>query len=132
MDNLLWECKYCHIKVPMKPNEFPIYCRCGNIGTLEEAGEFDPSIWKKAKNFAKATVRDIKTGFKRLTQEQFDRRLEMCKGCSYVLMRDVKEAGNIIDKIVFRCRHKKCGCFLQVKAWRTSEQCPMNHWEKIE
>tara|TARA_R110002020_G_scaffold115383_1_gene265292 strand:+ start:1635 stop:1937 length:303 start_codon:yes stop_codon:yes gene_type:complete len=31
-----WKCKHCGIEVPMREDEFPVYCPCGAIGTSFE------------------------------------------------------------------------------------------------
>lgn len=132
---LLWICPYCQKRVPMRAEEFPLYCRCGNVGVAEEAVPFnsdkDPSLLEMGVNLLKAGQRAVKKKFKRVSKEEYNRRLEICsKPCEFVIMRDVVDrSGKLVDKIPSRCRHKKCGCFLKNKAWLESENCPMGYWD---
>lgn len=127
--DMVWECKICNIKIVVNENNFPVHCRCGYTGKIDEAkiateeNKPLPSKMRMAVNFTKATIRDIKHGFKRITKEQYDARMKICgKPCDYVI---------IIDKAPRRCTHRSCGCFLNKKAWRRSEDCPMGYWEKL-
>lgn len=125
---VLWICNKCGLRVPTF--KFPVYCKCGNIGTIEEAIELTeenqkslPSTARLAKNFAKATIKDIKHKFRRVSQEIYNKRLNICKHCPTNHV--IKKNGQ-----VYRCSHRNCGCFLSKKAWRESEKCPMGHWNE--
>lgn len=79
-----------------------------------------PSGLKKAENFGKAVVKHVFSGSERASQEEIDRRYEICKECP--LFR---------DEI---CNHNSCGCnvsnkqkFLNKLAWK-DQQCPLDKW----
>jgi hypothetical protein len=63
-----------------------------------------------AKNLAVALAKHIADAGKKVTFEQYQERLEICNKCELRLKN--------------RCTHPKCGCFLDIKAWWASEQCP--------
>jgi len=134
--DLLWICSYCNKRVPMRVHEFPIHCRCGNVGVLEESIPYDidkdPTLLGMAGNLLKATLKAARIKFRRVVKEEYDRRIKICsKPCEFVIMRKViDKEGKIIDSIPYRCRHKKCGCFLKTKAWLESEKCPMGYWNE--
>ena len=120
----------------MRSNEFPVHCRCGNLGVLEEAVPYnkdkDPSLIEMGVNLIRATNKALKNKLRRVTKEQYEERLKICaKPCEFVTMQNIIDKnGNIIDRVPRRCRHKKCGCFLKTKAWLESEQCPMGYWNE--
>ena len=126
--DLMWTCPTCGVVVPMKKDEFPIKCRCGNVGELEEASEKDdrkmrgPSCGVMGLNFAKATLKDIAHGFKRITEDQYNSRINTCRDCKFSYN---------INGEPHRCLHRGCGCFLKLKAWRVSERCPEGYWEEL-
>ena len=70
---LLWICPYCDKRVPMRLEEFPIYCRCGNVGAAEEAVPFDkdkdPSLFQMGVNLLKAANKARQKKFKRVSKE---------------------------------------------------------------
>jgi len=49
--------------------------------------------------------------------------LAICNTCVFCLKKDDKP---------YRCKHKSCGCFLEKKAWRKAERCPMGFWREYE
>lgn len=79
-----------------------------------------PSGIKRATNFVKAVVNHTITGAERVSQDEIDRRYEICKECPL-----------FSDGI---CKHNSCGCnisnvqkFLNKLAWK-DQQCPLDKW----
>ena len=73
-----------------------------------------PSPQRQAMNFASAMTKHVLSGFKRVTDEEKNRRLEICKGCPFFISHSN------------RC--EKCGCFLLAKAGWTTQHCPIDKW----
>jgi hypothetical protein len=95
----------------IQTNTLPIHCTlCGSVKM--------PSVLDMAKNATKAAVNFVKDGFKRVTEEQYKERIEQC---------NKNECGQFVNG---RCA--KCGCFLTLKAWAHSEECPLGFWKKLE
>lgn len=69
-----------------------------------------PSTITMAKNLAIAMAKHIADGARRVTVPQFQERLGVCNKCPLRLKN--------------RCTHPGCGCFLEIKAWWASENCP--------
>lgn len=72
------------------------------------------NVFVLAKNFGNAIINHASDGFKKVTNEEFENRLNICKGCDQF---DANEE---------RC--KNCGCFLKYKAAWNSEKCPLSKW----
>lgn len=73
-----------------------------------------PSILQQAKNFAGAAAQHVLGGMKNASNEEKNRRLDICKKCPHLIREEM------------RCG--KCGCFLETKAsWQTSS-CPIGQW----
>ena len=79
-----------------------------------------PSSVKMAGNFAKATVKHIGNGMKKVDLPMYQRRLHVCNGC-------VPPDGLRVKN---RCTHESCGCFIDTKAWWSSEKCPLDKWQR--
>lgn len=79
-----------------------------------------PSKAEQAKNIVNLVqdaIGDVLKGNQLFaTEEEQNRRMEICKACEYFNSEDV------------RCR--QCGCFLKQKVSITSSKCPLNLWEK--
>lgn len=69
-----------------------------------------PPTITMAQNLVKALVKHVGTGLTKVTTEQFKERLAVCNKCPLRLKN--------------RCTHPACGCFLEIKAWWASEDCP--------
>ena len=84
----------------------------------DELPALPPTI-QMAKNFVKAAAKHIADGMEKVTIEQFKARIDVCNKCEYRLKN--------------RCTHPKCGCFLDIKAWWKSEDCPDEppRWPRI-
>ena len=79
-----------------------------------------PPTIQMAKNFVKAMAKHVADGFKKVTFEQYKARLATCNKCELRLKN--------------RCTHPKCGCFVDVKAWWASEDCPDEppRWPRLD
>lgn len=71
-----------------------------------------PRVPKQATELKNASKDIIKR--RRVSKEEFVRRLEVCRDCEYLL------------KAVNVCR--QCGCFTKVKAALPSGDCPLGRW----
>ena len=78
-----------------------------------------PPAIQMAGNLAKALAKHVMDGAKKVTTEQFKARIAVCNTCPLRLKN--------------RCTHPKCGCYLDVKAWWASEDCPDDppRWPKL-
>jgi len=74
-----------------------------------------PTKLEKAKNFTKASLNFIRSGFKKAPEEVYDSRVLTCLSCDEY---DSKEDS---------C--SKCGCYINIKADWLSESCPLNKWK---
>lgn len=80
-----------------------------------------PSLPKLAGNFAKAMGRVMEaavTGEQlRVGEIEYECRLLICRACKPFFVAAHR-----------RCSHKDCGCFVEVKAWLATENCPIGAW----
>ena len=74
--------------------------------------------WKSLKAFIKGS--QVIT-----TQEEAERRWEICKKCPHLLYDEVNPDTNKKDG---RCTH--CGCFMNVKVHYAVAECPIDKWKK--
>jgi len=88
-----------------------------------------PGIIKRTGNFAKAATQHMLHGQPKCTQEEINRRFEICK---------TNECG-FFEKQGDRgfCKHRSCGCninleeiYLNKLAW-ADQECPIGKWGKI-
>jgi len=80
--------------------------------------EETPTVFEMVKNVGKSIVTNTKSvitgnGLK-LTKEEADKRLTICKGCAH------------FDAATERCR--KCGCYTSLKTYLKAERCPIGMW----
>ena len=59
------------------------------------------------------------------TQDEAERRWEICKKCPHLLYDEVNPDTNKKDG---RCTH--CGCFMNVKVHYAVAECPIDKWKK--
>lgn len=79
-----------------------------------------PSLFKRATNFAKAAATHAADLGRKVSDEVYDSRLSVCRGCE------------LCDEEKMQCLHYQCGCNLEVKArWRT-QKCPRELWPELE
>ena len=69
-----------------------------------------PPKIQMAANLAKALAKHVGDGLKKVSIEQFKERIATCNKCPL--------------RVKNRCTHPKCGCFIDIKAWWASEDCP--------
>ena len=74
--------------------------------------------WKSLKSWIKGS--QVIT-----TQEEAERRWEICKQCPHLLYDQVNPDTNKKDG---RCTH--CGCFMNVKVHYSVAECPIGKWPK--
>ena len=79
-----------------------------------------PSTVGLAKNFGKAVTKHVLSGMKKVTDDQYQERINTCNQCER------------LDKEHGRCMHPDCGCFVAVKARWASEDCPEKKWPANE
>mgnify|MGYP001161154068 FL=1 len=73
-----------------------------------------PTKLEKAKNFTKASLNFIKSGFKKAPEEVYDSRVLTCLTCNRYDLED--------DECL------ECGCKIKYKADWLSESCPLKKW----
>lgn len=77
-----------------------------------------PSTKKMAKNLVKSVVKNTANVIKgeglKLSEEEAQRRLEICKRCEFFRHTDQ------------RCG--KCGCYMATKTYLKAEKCPTHKW----
>jgi hypothetical protein len=75
-----------------------------------------PPLHVQVKNALTAGLKFAASGFKLVSQEEYDRRLAICRApCEFW------------DPTQERCT--KCGCVDTWKAWLDSQKCPMDYWK---
>tara|TARA_B100000131_G_C18033597_1_gene579471 strand:- start:826 stop:1197 length:372 start_codon:yes stop_codon:yes gene_type:complete len=83
----------------------------------------EPTISKKAKGFfsemRKMANRMLKSGDALCSKDIQQERLKICLDCQY--------ATNTSSRI--KC--SKCGCYMEVKTWISSSECPIKKWESV-
>lgn len=65
-------------------------------------------------NFINSIVNHIQNGFKNVSEETKNSRLEICKSCEF------------FNESLYQC--KQCGCFLKIKTSWATEKCPIDKW----
>jgi hypothetical protein len=80
-----------------------------------------PSITTMAQTFAESIVQWAKKGFKVVNEEQFNERLNICRGCELWDSKALNGGG--------RCRD--CGCSTQAKLRIATERCPKDKWVQV-
>ena len=82
---------------------------------LNRNHEKNPSLLKLALNFTSHLLNHVVGGMKNVSQEEMDRRIDICKGCEFFTDGD-------------RPKCSKCGCHLNIKARWESAHCPIDKW----
>jgi len=80
-----------------------------------------PPARTMVKNFANSLIEWTKKGFKVVNEEQFNERLNICKGCDLFDKEALRGAG--------RCM--ACGCATQAKLRIATEKCPKDKWLQV-
>lgn len=79
-----------------------------------------PSLAKQVKNAVVAAGKAISSGIARVGKDEQERRFEICRSCT-----------EWFDSTKERCRHPQCGCYMRVKTWLATQQCPVGKWERV-
>jgi len=74
-----------------------------------------PSLMKQATSFAKSAIKHVRSGMKNVSQEEIDKRIEICGGCEFFTGGE-------------KPRCSKCGCHIRLKARWESSKCPIDKW----
>lgn len=82
----------------------------------EEEQQQPPSVIQKASNFAIASAKYARSGFKKVSAEVKEGRLAICKGCKFRVGEEEDPGCN------------KCGCPLNIKTEWATESCPIGKW----
>jgi hypothetical protein len=93
----------------------------GNIDSISPKAKEYPSVSTMAQTFAESIVQWAKKGFKVVNEEQYNQRLNICRGCD--LFDEKALGGN------GRCR--ECGCATQAKLRIATERCPIDKWVQV-
>ena len=73
---------------------------------------------RQAKSFIKSLYLNIRSGFKHVSNAEYEDRLAVCTACPFL---NYKEN---------RCQD--CGCYVKVKARLIVEDCPQGYWRKLD
>ena len=88
-----------------------------------------PPASQQIRNIATEHWRSLKAFIKGkqviTTQEEAERRWEICKNCKFLLYDETNPDTNKKDG---RCTH--CACFMNVKVHYAVAECPIGKWEK--
>lgn len=97
-----------------------VVCRCGTIYTCTTPRP--PGLLRRAANFARAAATHLSQGAPRVSEDELQRRLAICRQCElYDAAQDV-------------CTHKSCGCHMTPRPWWpgkaawASAACPLGKW----
>lgn len=91
---------------------------CANTPGENTCIEFTPpTLGQKLAAAANALLRAAKSGFKTVSQDQFDSRMEICKACNFF--------GGSRGLLKIACQ--KCGCG-GLKIHLATESCPISKW----
>lgn len=90
------------------------------VEAIEKSQPKPPTIKQMTKNFAKATAKWAKSGFKTVTKSEFNERLATCRSCTFWDEKARLGMG--------KCNHKECGCS-KGKLWLKTEKCPIKKWK---
>lgn len=84
-----------------------------------DGADNEPSLLDMAKNFKKSTINWIKSGFKIVSKNQFNKRLKICRKC--------EKWDEDVRLGLGKCKAQGCGC-TKLKLWLQSENCPLHKW----
>ena len=98
-----------------------IWCCKWGIAIKEKSIIQYPSKLKMAGNLVKATGKHIKSGFKKRSDTEQLKCIEICQKCEFY-----KEDAKIAGIKTPRCT--KCGCCSKVKTRWVSSNCPIGKW----
>jgi hypothetical protein len=102
-----------------------------------------PGTFRKAVNFSAATIKHVRKGRPRVSQDVIEKRFAVCSDCPDGLFVELGKDRlpkrlHVVEGVVGTCRDRRCGCYIHASeafpnklAWATTK-CPMEHWEEIE
>lgn len=113
------QCQGCGQRVPITPEDLPLYCSCGFVTVSRSSDDMTPGFWRRAGAFGKAVARHTLNGLQKTPHDEKQTRALICSGCEF--------------KHGSRCG--KCGC--QIEGWPNkldwaSERCPIGKWEAVK
>ena len=73
-------------------------------------------FYRQVKGFLKSIFLNIKSGFKNVSQAEYEERKSICY------------ASHFFNMAQMRCMD--CGCYIKVKARLKVEECPQGYWRK--
>lgn len=83
-----------------------------------ESSKDYPKLLEQMKTFTSSMAKWVKSGLSRVSEDVFQSRLAVCKGCEFWDGKALKGTG--------RCR--KCGCSTWGKLKLATEKCPIDKW----
>jgi hypothetical protein len=86
---------------------------CVKAAQREQA---EPSLLRKAMNFAGAVVVHAVQGFPQATEQEVKRRVSICEVCEFFKVENRS------------CKQISCGCFIDTKATWLDQHCPIGKW----
>jgi hypothetical protein len=114
-------CDNCGKGVPYKPGDCRLcwlYHNNAQYRKLWDSGGGEPGPLQKLFNFGKALIDHVEHGMKKVDNETYRYRLELCHQCPE--FRPERDACSI------------CGCNMKVKASWATQACPINKWGKVD
>jgi hypothetical protein len=100
------------------PRFGPVYTSSQESDANKTAPEGPPSLFQKAKNLGGAIKRFASDGFKVASDAEYDKRVEICKGCEFWNAAGYNNTGQCL----------KCGCATKYKLKMAAEKCPIDKW----
>ena len=102
-----YKCSHCGFEIKISQDPSKIFRACGGI--------VEPiSVWQQVKNVTSAVVDYAKDGFTNVSEEERNKRLEICRGCEFF-----NKDGEICSK---------CTCHMKIKTYMRSSNCPIGKW----
>lgn len=80
-----------------------------------------PSLFQMAKNVTKSAANFVKGGMKLVSEEQLQKRLEICRSCEKFDATALNGTGRCV----------LCGCSTALKLKMATEKCPIDKWSSI-
>lgn len=90
-------------------------------GQVIRSFDQEPGTGEVLSNFFSSVRESVKTGFRRVSAEKHQERLDICAQCRFWRPSAFMGMG--------KC--KKCGCS-GVKLWLSTSRCPINKWDSDE
>jgi len=104
------KCSRCGFEIKILQDPAKIYRQCEKI--KQDTIPTSPSLGEKIVNFANSMVEYAQSGFEDVTDEEHNKRMDICKGCEFF------QAGTC----------QKCGCSCNFKSRMKAMKCPIGKW----